>query len=114
MTSPNRKDHLYRITVEELNAEQGDEEGKEHTTVQAFEFSLQDREDLFKAVESIKAGSGLEADQATKVAVAIRLLGPLMMKDRKHPLFEDFFPHLKSFIQHLKQTIKTSIERAIG
>lgn len=112
MTNPNRKDHFYRITVEELNVVQSNEEGKEHTTLQAFEFSLQDREDLFKAVENIKAGSGLEAEQATKVAVAIRLLGPLMVKDRKHLLFENFFPHLKSFIQHLKQTIKTSIEKS--
>ncbi|MGL6259848.1 DUF3861 domain-containing protein [Vibrio sp. WXL210] len=92
-----RKDKQYKVTIEEINVDEP----------RTLEFDYQDREDLFKIVESIKNGSGLEPAAATKVSVALRLLGPEMMKDRKHPLFADFFPHFKQFMQNLKQTVKS-------
>ena len=101
MTANKKRTHTYRITVEEL--------GEAENTLQTLELSLEDREDLFKAVENIKAGSGLAPEQATKMAVALRLIGPLMMKDRKHPLFESFFPHFKTFMQQLKDTVKSKL-----
>jgi len=30
----------------------------------------------------------------------------LMMQDRKHPLFVDFMPHFRNFMQNLKKTLK--------
>ncbi|WP_241033796.1 DUF3861 domain-containing protein [Vibrio maerlii] len=77
-----------------------------------LEFDYQDREDLFNVVENLKKGSGLEPETATKVAVALRLLGPVMMKDRKHPLFVDFMPHFKKFMQNLKSTVKQAAKSA--
>ncbi|GIU05141.1 MULTISPECIES: DUF3861 domain-containing protein [unclassified Shewanella] len=99
MSTKVRKDNCYRITIEEIGL--GDQ-AKGRTV----EFELQDREDLFKIVDSLKQASGLEPSQATKVGVALRLLGPVMMGERKHPLFEDFMPHFKTFMQHLKNTVK--------
>ena len=87
-----RKDKQYRITIEEVGVEQA----------RTLEFDYQDREDLFNVVDSLKKGSGLEPETATKVAVALRLLGPVMMKDRKHPLFLDFMPHFKRSCRTLK------------
>lgn len=96
MILKNRKDKQYRITIEEIDVAEA----------KNLEFEYQDREDLFKIVEGLKNGSGLEPENATKVAVAIRLLGPLMMKDRKHPLFVEFMPYFKNFMQNLKSTVK--------
>ncbi|HDY7861281.1 TPA: DUF3861 domain-containing protein [Vibrio vulnificus] len=95
-----RKDKQYRITIEDVGVEEA----------RTLEFEYQDLEDLFKIVEGLKKGSGLEPENATKVAVALRLLGPVMMKDRKHPLFINFMPHFKCFMQNLKSTVKKSIE----
>lgn len=95
-----RKDKQYRITIEEVGTEQA----------RTLEFDYQDREDLFNVVDNLKKGSGLEPETATKVAVALRLLGPVMMKDRKHPLFVDFMPHFKSFMQNLKSTVKQAVK----
>lgn len=95
-----RKDNCYRITIEEINTEP-----EMNKTLQ---FELQDREDLFNVVDHLRQGSGLETSLATKVAVALRLLGPVMMSHRKHPLFVDFMPHFKVFMQHLKSTVKNS------
>lgn len=94
-----RKDNVYRITIEEVSA---DTQG----SPKSLEFEVQDREDMFKVVEKLQQGSGLEAETATRVGVALRLLGPVMMVNRKHSLFADFMPHFKTFMQNLKSTVK--------
>lgn len=91
-----KQPHNYRITIERTN------EGNE----QAMQFEIQDREDMFAIVEAIKKGSGLNENNSTRLGVALRLLGPMMMQDRKHPLFVDFFPHFKTFINNLKSKLR--------
>ncbi|GGP41965.1 DUF3861 domain-containing protein [Shewanella saliphila] len=95
------KDNQYRITVEHLDDNQ--------QSIQQLQFEFQDREDLFKLVENLKIGSGLPESDATKLSVGLRLLGPLMMHNRKHPLFIDFMPHFKTFMQNLKTTVKNAV-----
>ncbi|OAN17890.1 hypothetical protein A3K86_02945 [Photobacterium jeanii] len=94
-----RKENQYRITVEEIGVAEG-------LVPQRLQFEMQDREDLFSAVEKINENSGLAAPEATRVAVALRLLGPVMMLNRKHELFAEFMPHFKTFMQNLKNTVK--------
>ncbi|GEM79634.1 DUF3861 domain-containing protein [Vibrio superstes] len=99
MTRITRQDHNYRITIEEVTQDES----------KTLQFEFQDREDMFKVVEMINKGSELPNEEATRVAVALRLLGPVMMQNRKHPLFADFMPHFKNFMQNLKSTIKASV-----
>jgi len=101
MSLSTRKDNRYRITIEEISSDAD--------IPKTLQFELQDREDLFNVVENLNKGSGLEVSLATKVAVGIRLLGPVMMQQRKHPLFVDFMPHFKTFMQHLKGTVKNAL-----
>ncbi|MGF1901007.1 DUF3861 domain-containing protein [Aliivibrio sifiae] len=93
-----RKDKCYRVIIEEVTPEQ--------EMAQTLVFEFQDREDLFTIVDKLKQKSGLEPEVATKVGVALRLLGPVMMANRKHELFSDFMPHFKSFMQNLKSKVK--------
>lgn len=95
------KENQYRITVEQINSD--------NEAAQPLQFEFQDREDLFKLVDNLKKGSGLPESEATKLSVGLRLLGPLMMQNRKHPLFIDFMPHFKTFMQNLKTTIKSAL-----
>ncbi|MGR5435289.1 DUF3861 domain-containing protein [Vibrio owensii] len=97
-----RKDNRYRITIEEVNVEEGRE-------AKSLSFEVQDREDMLNIVDKIGQGSGLEPEDATRVGVALRLLGPVMMKDRKHPLFADFMPHFRNFMQNMKSTVKRNL-----
>ena len=78
----------------------------EQETAQTLVFEFQDREDVFNIVGNLKQKSGLEPEVATKVGVALRLLGPVMMQNRKHELFADFMPHFKTFMQNLKSKVK--------
>ena len=89
----------YRITIEEVSV-------KEDRELQTMQFEIEDRENMFAIVEKIKQDSGLDEQSAARLGVSIRLLGPLMMQDRKHPLFVNFMPHFRDFMQNLKKTLK--------
>ncbi|OQQ02098.1 hypothetical protein BK411_22690 [Vibrio splendidus] len=93
------KHNNYRITIEEVSV-------KEDRELQTMQFEIEDRENLFAIVEKIKQDSGLDEQSAARLGVSIRLLGPLMMQDRKHPLFVNFMPHFRDFMQNLKKTLK--------
>ncbi len=96
-----KKTNCYRITIEEMNSESGD-------SPRTMQVEVQDRENMFAIVETLKKGSGLGEQLATQVGIALRLLGPVMMQNRTHPLFADFMPHFKDFMVNLKKTIKNS------
>ncbi|MEZ8025367.1 DUF3861 domain-containing protein [Vibrio sp. 10N.222.52.C3] len=93
------KHNNYRITIEEVSV-------KEDRELQTMQFEIEDRENMFAVVEKIKQDSGLDEQSAARLGVGIRLLGPLMMQDRKHPLFVNFMPHFRDFMQNLKKTLK--------
>ncbi|CDS97840.1 MULTISPECIES: DUF3861 domain-containing protein [Vibrio] len=93
------KHNNYRITIEEVSV-------KEDRELQTMQFEIEDRENMFAIVEKIKQDSGLDEQSAARLGVSIRLLGPLMMQDRKHPLFVNFMPHFRDFMQNLKKTLK--------
>ncbi|KJF85967.1 DUF3861 domain-containing protein [Photobacterium phosphoreum] len=95
------KENIYRVTIEEL--------ASHPSTDKTIQFEFQDREDLFKIIENLKQGSGLDATQATRVGVSLRLLGPVMMMNRKHPLFAEFMPHFKTLMIKLKNTVKSAL-----
>lgn len=97
------KHNQYRITIEEVST-------KAEREPQTLTFEFEDREDMFNVIEKMKQGSGLDEQSASRLGLSIRLLGPLMMQDRKQPLFADFFPHFKDFMQNLKKTIKGQIK----
>lgn len=99
MKSLSSKHNQYRITIEEINT-------KADRELQTLTFEIEDREDMFAIVEKMKQSSGLDEPSATRLGVSLRLLGPMMMQDRKHPLFADFMPHFRTFMQSLKKTIK--------
>lgn len=94
-----KKQKSYRITVEEI-----DTEGQ----ATCLQFEIEDREDIFAVVEAVKKGSDLDEIDATRVALALRLLAPTMVKHKKHPLFETFMPHFKDFMMNLKKILKTT------
>ncbi|PMO55693.1 DUF3861 domain-containing protein [Vibrio splendidus] len=93
------KHNNYRITIEEVSV-------KEDRELQTMQFEIEDRENMFAIVEKIKQDSGLDEQSAARLGVSSRLLGPMMMQDRKHPLFVDFMPHFRNFMQNLKKTLK--------
>lgn len=98
MQPTSRNNNQYRITVEQLEP-----------TKQTLTFEFEDREDLFALVDKMKQGSELDNASSTRLAVALRLFGPLLIAHRKHPLFVDFMPSFKVFMNNLKKRIKSVV-----
>ncbi len=87
--------HQYRITLTEVN-QASDEK--------SMTLDFQDQEDIFEILTKIDAKKALSSDDSVRLGVALRLLGPTLMQNRKNPLFIDFFPHFKEFMLKLKKT----------
>ncbi|SMY32044.1 hypothetical protein PMAL9190_00327 [Photobacterium malacitanum] len=101
MSNKNTHENSYRITVEELQPKSA--------IPKTIQFEFQDRENLFNIIDNLKQNSGLEETQATRIGISLRLLGPILMANRKHSLFIDFMPHFKNFMLLLKNTVKKSL-----
>lgn len=95
------KANTYRITIEQID-------DNNNIVGQPLQLEMQDHENLFNAIETIKQKSGLAPQIATRLAVGVRLFGTTLLQERKNPLFADFFPHFKAFMQDLKKTIKNA------
>lgn len=101
MKSNINKQNYYRVTVEQITTE-------DESNPKALQFELEDREDMFALVDTLKHRSELDEQVATRVGVALRLLGPVMVQNKKHPLFDEFMPHFKNFMINLKKAMKNS------
>ncbi len=86
-------EHQYRLTLTETT---------ENTKAQSLTLDFQDREDIFDVLNKLKSKEMLSEEEATKLGIALRLLGPTLMQNRKHSLFVDFFPHFRAFMLNLK------------
>ncbi|GAA4882695.1 DUF3861 domain-containing protein [Ferrimonas pelagia] len=91
----------FRVIIEPINA-------SDEPMQQRLEFEVQDRENVFATVAAIKQGSGLDPLASTQLGVGLRILGPLLMQHRKHPLFAELMPHFKGFMLNLKRTLKSA------
>ncbi|MCM2680307.1 DUF3861 domain-containing protein [Echinimonas agarilytica] len=99
MNAQSKRMNTYQITIEKTNLNDGE-------SAQTLQFEALDREDMFTLIEKLKQTSGLDAQTSTQVGVALRLLGPMMMAHRKHPVFVEFMPHFKAFMLNLKAIVK--------
>jgi len=96
-----RNAHHYRVTIEHIHPE-------EETTIQSMQLALEERDDMFAIVDKMKQSSGLEANTAARFAVGLKLLGPVMMEQRKNPLFAELMPHFGRFMGNLKRKLKAA------
>jgi len=93
------KQHRYRITVEHL----ADAKGNPSTWPEPLRFEAGNHDDVLAIVERVRQRGDLPPDSATALAVGLKLFGEVMLENRGHPLFEEFAPHFRGFMQRLKQ-----------
>lgn len=99
--------HHYQVTITEVEASK-DAAVMPQSSPASLSFHFSDREDVLKAINHIQQGTDLNDEQASRVGLALRLLGPVMVEQRKTPLFVDFMPHFKQFMHQLKTLVKQS------
>lgn len=91
------REHRYRITLEHLaTAAQGQ---PQHPPLS---FEAGNHDDIFAIVERIRGNDQFDAETSAQLALGLKLFSEVMLKNRKHPLFEEIQPAIRDFIGKLK------------
>lgn len=92
------KNHHYRITVEHLSTPDGQAVDVPGT----LQFECGAHDDILALVQRSRQRSDFDADTAAAFTVGLKLLGEVILKNRKHPLFEELGPQFGQFMKRLK------------
>lgn len=93
------KQHRYRVTVEHLALPDGSSPGSNRS----LSFETGNHDDILAIVARMNQRGDLPQADATALAVGLKLFSEVMLQHCGHPLFADFAPHFKGFMQQLKQ-----------
>jgi len=94
------KQHRYRITVEHLALPDGSPAPADSAPLT---FEVGQHDDLGAIVARVRQRDDLPPEDATAFAVGLKLFTEVMLQQRGLPLFAEFAPHVKAFMQRLKQ-----------
>lgn len=89
------RNHQYTITVE-------NEATNETDVRQRLQFRVEAHDEILALVERSRQRGDFDADTAAAFTVGLKLLGEVMLKNRSHPLFEEFGPQFGQFMKRLK------------
>ena len=92
------RNHQYRITVENITPDQSSDGG----TPPSVQFHIEAHDEILGLIERSRQRGDFDADTAAAFTVGLKLLGEVMLKNRNHPLFEEFGPQFGQFMQRLK------------
>ena len=86
------KRHQYRITIEPIAP----------AAPPPLQFQVDAHDEILALVERSRQRGDFDADTAAAFIVGLKLLDEVMLKNRSHPLFEEFGPQFGQFMQRLK------------
>ena len=86
------KRHQYRITIEPIAP----------AAPPPLQFQVDAHDEILALVERSRQRGDFDADTAAAFIVGLKLIGEVMLKNRSHPLFEEFGPQFGQFMQRLK------------
>lgn len=96
------KQHRYRVTIEHLALP----DGHPPESPQTLSFETGNHDDILAIVGRVRERGDLPEADATALAVGLKLFSEVMLQHRGLPLFAEFAPHFKAFMQQLKQRPK--------
>ena len=92
-----KRNNRYQIDLKELSLKDGSEPGKN------LSFEFENHDDLFKIFDLIKTKNLFEDESTShEFSLGLKLFTEVMLKNRKHPLFEDLQPAISEFMKKLK------------
>lgn len=92
-----KKNNQYKILLQEVALRDGSQADKSIT------FEFENHDNIMQLLDKAKEQSWFEkpSDQIEMV-LGIKLFSEVMLRHRKAPLFNDFFPAFQDFMQQLK------------
>ncbi|GEP50161.1 hypothetical protein FNO01nite_08330 [Flavobacterium noncentrifugens] len=93
-----KKANTYKLTLEQLSSM------KEDVLLQdPLVLEFENHDEIFKIIAIMREKNLFETEnQSVEFAIGLKLFSEVMLKNRKHPLFEDFFPAFGDFMRKLK------------
>ncbi|MFC3071568.1 DUF3861 domain-containing protein [Shinella pollutisoli] len=92
------KGNLYRITIDQLEDAKGNS-----VRDSSLSFDLRNHDDIFVVVQRMKDKALFSEDEATALAIGLKLFGEVMLAHRSHELFKPLLPHFGEFMKELKK-----------
>jgi len=93
-----KRGHRYKLTLEYLENIKG-----EATSAKPLELTFENHDNIFSIIEKLQAKDPFDnKNQAVEFALGLKLFSEVMIKNRKHPLFEELAPAFQEFMKKLK------------
>lgn len=95
-----KKNNKYQLTLEQVSVK--DESLRQEQPV-SFEFENHD--EIFQIINKVEEKQLFDnKSDAKEFAVGLKLFSEVMLRNRKHPLFEEFSPAFAKFMKKLKSS----------
>ena len=92
------KGHLYRLTLEHLEDPKGNPVDKP-----PMQFEVKNHDDLYDIVEKVQNKGLFDADEATALAIGLKLFREVMLHHRDNAVFKELDPHFSEFMKAFKK-----------
>ena len=93
-----KKTNKYHLTLEHLGNSDA-----EKTAENYLELDFENHDELFGIIEKLKQKDPFTSEQQSiEFAIGLKMFSEIMVKNRKHPLFEELYPAFGTFMKRLK------------
>ncbi|MDA0178073.1 MULTISPECIES: DUF3861 domain-containing protein [Mesoflavibacter] len=91
-----KKTNTYKITLEEVELK--DESNPSGT----LQFEFENHDNILQILDRIQQKNIFDDATNKEFVVGLKLFSEVVIKNRKHPLFNIFLPHFGDFMKQLK------------
>ncbi|WP_243473605.1 DUF3861 domain-containing protein [Winogradskyella sp. MH6] len=91
-----KKNNKYRLTLDEITLKDNP------NPTGNLQFEFENHDDILSILEKIKQKNIFDENTNKEFAVGLKLFSEVLLINRKHELFKDFFPHFSDFMKKLK------------
>ncbi len=93
-----KRTNKYRLTLEQVSL------AKEEGVVQPpMHLEFENHDDIFGIIKILNEKNPFGGvNQSTEFAIGLKMFSEVMLKNKAHPLFEEFFPAMGAFMKKLK------------
>jgi hypothetical protein len=94
-----KKTNKYTLTLKLDQYANGNSE-----PAKALELQFENHDELFEIIDRMKAKNLFATEEeATEFAIGLKLFSEVMLRNRKHPVFEDLHVGFSLFMKNLKK-----------
>lgn len=95
-----KRTNKYRLTLEQVSLAKGE------TPLQSpLNLEVENHDEIFSIIEKVNSKNLFKDNkEATEFALGLKLFSEVMIKNRKHPLFDEFSPAFAAFMKKLKNS----------